>query len=73
MKERIRIGSKVSTETWQFGGKVLDDCDSWSFKVFGGNWRDSSILGTARGETGKKGGVLLEKDNFYSGVFYCVK
>ena len=51
MKERIRIGSRVSTKAWQFDNKVADDCDWWSFKAFGEKWSESTILGNTTGNT----------------------
>ena len=55
MKDRIRVGSRISTEAWQFNEKCSNENVSWSFKLFGKNWQDSGVVGAVGSKTGFSG------------------
>ena len=51
---RIRVGSFVSTEVWQFDSDRTCDTDRWSYGQFGEKWRDLRVHGMVVGTVGSK-------------------
>ena len=60
---RIKLGSRVSTEGWRFDSPtVTREEDRWSWKVFG-KWLDSRVYGKVLGKNGGKWQVRCDIDN----------
>ena len=51
---RIKIGSRVSTEAWQFDRKELVLEEHWSFLHFGQEWLHSRVIATIDGKSGNR-------------------
>ena len=52
---RIKLSSRVSTESWHFDSPTVTiEEDKWSWKVFGKKWLDSRVYGTVLGKNGRK-------------------
>ena len=63
---RIKNGSRVSTEAWQFDHRnPKNNCDSdrWSYSVFGSDWRDRRCHGTVVEKDGERWKVDWDIDH----------
>ena len=62
MSKRIKAGSRVSSEAWRCDLATQSETDRWSYKVFGDQWRDARIIGTALKPNGNYWSVQWDID-----------
>ena len=62
MSQRIKIGSRVSTEAWRFDRKTTDIEERWSYLQFGDNYMNARVLGTVQGKSGNRWVVKWDID-----------
>ena len=46
--------NSVSTEAWRFDDRHDEDCDRWSYKKYGEEWKTARVFGKVVGKVGQK-------------------